>query len=159
MTLDDLNALDAASAERELLRCCGSTRWAREMAAARPFDSADAMVRASDQICASLDRDDWLQAFAAHPRIGESTDSAWATAEQSGSLGAPDDVRRRLATRNRVYEATFGYIFIVCATGKTADEMRSLLEQRLTNEECRELAVAADEQRKITNLRLAKLLT
>ena len=159
MRLDDLNALDAASAERELLRCCGSTRWAREMAAARPFADIDTMIRTSDQISASLDRADWLEAFAAHPRIGESPDSPWAAAEQSGGLGAPDDLRRRLATRNRLYEATFGYIFIVCATGKSADEMLSLLEQRLTNEECRELAVAADEQRKITNLRLAKLLT
>ena len=159
MTLDDLNAIDARSAEHELLGCCGSARWAREMAAARPFDSADAMARTSDQICASLDRDDWHEAFAAHPRIGESTASAWAAAEQSGGRGASDDLRERLAARNRDYEARFGYIFVVCATGKSADEMLSMLERRMTNEECRELAVAADEQRKITRLRLAKLLT
>jgi len=159
MTLEHLNDLDAASAERELQRCCGSMRWAREMAAARPFADADAMVRTSDQIWSSLDRDDWLEAFAAHPRIGERTASPWAAAEQSGSRGASDEVRHRLSERNREYEARFGYIFIVCATGTSADEMLSTLERRLTHEECRELGIAAEEQRKITNLRIAKLLT
>ena len=159
MRLDQLNALDAESAEHELLRCCGSARWAREMIASRPFGSVGAMTRSADAIWSSLDRADWLEAFAAHPKIGDRTASAWAAAEQSGSRGASGDVRDRLAAGNRDYEARFGYIFIVCATGKSADEMLSLLEARLANDPDTELTIAADEQRKITNLRLAKLLT
>jgi 2-oxo-4-hydroxy-4-carboxy-5-ureidoimidazoline decarboxylase len=194
MTLDDLNHLDAASAERELLRCCGSTRWARQMTAARPFADPETMIRVSDQIWSSLDRGDWLEAFGSHPRIGNQTAAPaamprglprgisdrsrrgwgpgasaekvdkeprenWSANEQAGIENAPDNVLDKLAARNRDYEARFGYIFIVCATGKSADEMLSMLERRLTNEECRELGIAAEEQRKITNLRIAKLLT
>jgi OHCU decarboxylase len=193
MRLGELNALDTEVAERELLRCCGSTQWARAMAASRPFDSAETMAQTSDTIWSSLERVDWLEAFAAHPRIGanaeapaatpsglprgvsdssrrgrgpgasaekvdESPRTEWATQEQSGVASAPDDVRARLAASNRDYEARFGYIFIVCATGKSAGEMLALLDGRLTNDPDKELHVAAEEQRKITRLRLAKLL-
>ena len=158
MRLDDLNALDGESAMRELLRCCGSTRWARLMAAARPFADAAATGTVADAIWWSLAPADWLEAFAAHPKIGDRPTSAWATAEQSGSQTAADDVRQRLAARNRDYEARFGYIFIVCATGKTAGEMLDLLERRLPNDSDEELRVAAEEQRQITRLRLAKLV-
>ena len=85
--------------------------------------------------------------------------AAWSTQEQAGAAGASADVRERLAARNRDYEARFGYIFIVCATGKSADEMLSMLEQRLTNDPNEELEIAAEEQRKIMRIRLAKLLT
>jgi OHCU decarboxylase len=159
MRLEDLNELDAAAAEREFLRCCGSVQWAREMAASRPFDSAEAMAETSDAIWSSLDRADWLDAFAAHPRIGDRAASSWAAAEQAGAGTAPDEVRRRLAASNRDYEARFGYIFIVCATGQTAEAMLAALEGRLTNDPDEELHIAAEEQRKITQLRLAKLLT
>ena len=83
----------------------------------------------------------------------------WATHEQSGVGDAPNEVVERLAAGNRAYEARFGYIFIVCATGKSAGEMLAILEQRLTNDPDGELHIAAEEQRKITRLRLAKLLT
>jgi len=171
--LEDLNALDAETAARELLACCGSTEWASEMAASRPFDGPDSMAQTSDSIWASLERSDWLEAFAAHPRIGDRTPAVaasaekvggangiqWATQEQSGTSSAPKDVIERLATGNRAYEARFGYIFIVCATGKSAGEMLAILEQRLTNDPDEELHIAAEEQRKVTRLRLAKLLT
>jgi OHCU decarboxylase len=156
---DELNALDADSAARELLACCGSTEWAREMAASRPFDGPESLAEASDRIWASLEPSDWLEAFAAHPKIGERSASAWASAEQSAVGGAPHDVLERFAAGNRAYEARFGYIFIVCATGKSAGEMLTTLERRLTSDPGEELHIAAEEQRKITRLRLAKLLT
>jgi len=158
MRLADLNELNAAAAEGELLRCCGSTQWAREMAAARPFESDEQLAATSDAIWPSLDRADWLEAFAAHPRIGERAASGWAAAEQAGVGGASSELRSRLAARNRDYEARFGYIFIVCATGQSADALLAMLEERLTHDPDEELHIAAEEQRKITQLRLAKLL-
>jgi 2-oxo-4-hydroxy-4-carboxy-5-ureidoimidazoline decarboxylase len=163
VTLDELNALDAPAAARELRRCCGSTRWADRMTAARPFDSAEAMAATADAVWWSLDRADWLEAFAAHPPIGEiglggSHESRWPAREQAGVASAPAGVRERLAAANREYDARFGYIFIVCATGKSADEMLAMLERRLTNDPEAELRIAAEEQRKITQLRLSNLL-
>jgi allantoicase len=169
MMLDALNALDEESAERELLRCCGSSRWAGAMAAARPFPNAVAMAAAADAIWSSLNPGDWLEAFAAHPKIGagkagraggagrEDTEP-WSQREQAGVAGAAAETMNRLADANREYEVKFGYIFIVCATGKTADEMLSLLEARLRHDAGEELPIAAEEQRKITRLRLRKLL-
>jgi 2-oxo-4-hydroxy-4-carboxy-5-ureidoimidazoline decarboxylase len=174
VTLADLNALDDEAASREFLRCCGSSRWAREMAAARPFATAEAMAVRADAIWWALDPADWLEAFAAHPRIGsggsggsrgsggsaragEPDGSSWSDQEQAGVAGADDEIRRRLAEANRDYHARFGYIFIVCATGKTAGEMLALLEARLRHDAGEELRVAAEEQRKITRLRLRKL--
>jgi 2-oxo-4-hydroxy-4-carboxy-5-ureidoimidazoline decarboxylase len=184
MRLADLNALDDDSAVRAFLRCCGSSRWARRMAEARPFADADAMAAAADAMWWALDRPDWLEAFAAHPQIGSggsgrpggssrsggpygagrsgadgrSAASAWSDEEQAGVAAAADQTRRRLAEANSDYQARFGYIFIVCATGKTADGMLALLEGRLRHDGVDELRIAAEEQRKITRLRLTKLL-
>jgi 5-hydroxyisourate hydrolase / 2-oxo-4-hydroxy-4-carboxy-5-ureidoimidazoline decarboxylase len=168
MTLAELNGLGDAAAVRELLRCCGSTRWAHEMAGARPFASMDAMTAAADTISAGLDRADWLEAFSTHPQIGSSgsggssgssgSNGDWSAAEQAGAASASSDVLARLSEANREYEARFGYIFIVCATGKSAEEMLQLLEGRLDNDPLIEIRIAADEQRKITRLRIAKLL-
>jgi OHCU decarboxylase len=172
VTLDELNALDAPAAARELRRCCGSTTWADRMTAARPFDSADAIVKAGDEVWWSLDRQDWLEAFAAHPRIGDSAageagraggageaaQGDWSTGEQAGVATATSTILRRLAAANREYEARFGYIFIVCATGRSADEMLAMLDERLMNDPDAELRIAAEEQRKITRLRLLKLM-
>jgi 5-hydroxyisourate hydrolase/2-oxo-4-hydroxy-4-carboxy-5-ureidoimidazoline decarboxylase len=161
MTLAELNGLDEDVATRELLRCCGSTRWAREMAGARPFTSMEAVTAAADTIWTGLDRADWMEAFAAHPQIGaraEAGDGGWAAAEQAGAASASTDVLARLVEANREYEARFGFTFIVCATGKSAEEMLQLLEGRLDNDPLIEVRVAADEQRKITRLRIAKLL-
>jgi OHCU decarboxylase len=131
------------------------------MAAARPFASVEAAADRSDAICSSFDRADWLEAFAAHPRIGEreaapAGEPRWSAAEQSG---VTDSSRDRLAQLNREYERRFGYIFIICATGKTGDEMLHALERRMGNNPDDELREAAEEQRKIARLRLAKLLT
>jgi OHCU decarboxylase len=172
MTLADLNALDDDAAVRAFLRCCGSSRWAHRMAEARPFADGDAMAATADAMWRALGQPDWLEAFAAHPTIGSSGSSgpggsggaggsdasAWSDEEQAGVAAAGVQTRRRLAEANRDYQARFGYIFIVCATGKTADEMLALLERRLRHDAVDELRLAAEEQRQITRLRLIKLL-
>jgi OHCU decarboxylase len=161
VTLAGLNALDAGDAARAFLRCCGSSRWAQRMAEARPFVSADALTAHADAIWSTLEPHDWLEAFASHPEIGGGGTggaSTWSNQEQAGVAGAAEQTRRRLAEANREYRSRFGYIFIVCASGKTGDEMLVRLESRLRHDPGRELHVAADEQRKITRLRLAKLI-
>jgi OHCU decarboxylase len=176
--LENLNALDEESAARQFLRCCGSSSWARLMAAARPFASAEAMVLVADATWSTLNREDWLEAFAAHPKIGADGSGGsvgsggsggsgrsggkgterWSTDEQAGVADATEATRRRLDEANRAYQARFGYIFIVCATGMTAGHMLDILELRLKNDVAGEIQVAAEEQRRITRLRLAKLL-
>ena len=176
--LDELNALDQDRAARELLRCCGSSRWAREMAAERPFGSFDHLCDAADRVWRRIDRADILEAFAAHPKIGGGAGRAsqagragqaaradqdterteWSAQEQSGVGDAADEVRERLDSGNRAYEARFGYIFIICATGRSAGEMLALLDARLDHAPDEELPIAAEEQRQITRLRLAKLV-
>jgi 2-oxo-4-hydroxy-4-carboxy-5-ureidoimidazoline decarboxylase len=143
----------------ELLRdCCGSSRWVAAMEARRPFGSREAVLAAADDVWKSLDPADWREAFTHHPRIGEQTTSSWAAREQAGASAATGDVRQALADVNRSYEQRFGYIYIVCATGKTAEEMLQIAQSRLQNDPDTELRVAAEEQRKITQLRLLKLL-
>jgi 2-oxo-4-hydroxy-4-carboxy-5-ureidoimidazoline decarboxylase len=159
MRLDALNRLDAASAARELQHCCGSVRWVQLMVAARPFASLAAAAAAADRLWGSLARDDWLQAFAAHARIGQPTRSDWEAAEQrTAAGGATDAARTALERLNGEYEARFGHMFIVCASGKTAGEILRLLESRLRNNPDDELRVASEEQKQITRLRLARLL-
>jgi len=167
VTLDELNTASADDAFAAFMRCCGSSRWADGMTAARPFASVESMMVTGDVIWSALDRADWLEAFASHPRIGEShggqggqsglTPGQWSAQEQAGVADADAAVKERLAGRNRDYEARFGYIFIVCATGKSASDMLDILERRLTHDPGQELPIAADEQRRITRLRLAKL--
>ena len=167
MTLEQLNELTAREAEAEFLKCCGSPRWARRMAAARPFVSEEQLFTQADDVSSSLTDEDWLEAFRAHPKIGENKAAAgqtqeeanWSAQEQSGIQAAATDTIARLASGNRVYEAKFGFIFIVCASGKSSDEMLTLLNDRLENDSQTELRVAANEQQKITRLRLEKLLS
>ncbi len=164
--LEWLNALDAAAARAELLRCCGSVAWASRMAAARPFTDEAALLAAADVIWWGVDRDDWLEAFSAHPRIGSRKDveakrgaeRRWSEGEQSGANDASRDVLDALAAANAEYEAKFGHVYLVCATGKRADEMLEICRARLSNDAATELRVAAEEQRKITRIRLGKLL-
>ena len=134
----------------------------------RPFRDAAIMAREAESLSRELEPADWLEAFAAHPRIGESgrsggagqaDTSEWSRQEQAGASGASDALRERLTARHRDYEARFGYIFIVCASGKRAEEMLAILERRLAHSASDELRAAAQEQRKITHLRIAKLLT
>jgi OHCU decarboxylase len=159
MTLSELNRLPSIAAETELQRCCGSRRWTRLMVAERPFAHTDVLAAAAERIWWSLSAADWLEAFAAHPRIGERSESVWANQEQAGAASASEGMRARLARGNRDYEQRFGYTFLVCATGKTAEEMLAMLENRLKNAPHEELQVAAVEQRKITGLRLMKLVS
>jgi OHCU decarboxylase len=159
MRIDDLNSVDEGTALQALLRCCGSSLWAQQMVQSRPFATLSAAGAAADAVWSGLSARDWLEAFTAHPEIGSGAGgTAWSDQEQAGVAGADGQTRRRLAEANREYRSRFGYIFIVCATGKTADEMLGLLEARLRHDPEQEMRVAAEEQRKITQLRLAKLL-
>ena len=165
--LERLNSASAAVAEAELLKCCGSNGWAQTLAARRPFGDAPELFAAADEVWWNLGARDWLEAFAAHPRIGGRERAAraqhaqaegWSEQEQSGARAAAQATLDELAQANRDYEEKFGHIFIVCATGRTADEMLALLRARLSNEPEAELRIAAAEQAKITRLRLEKLL-
>lgn len=166
MTVAELNALPPDSAKAELMRCCGSSRWAEEMAHARPFTDVAQVLSEADRIWARTGPADWREAMTHHPRIGESalrakfaSTAAWSEGEQQGVAGADEAVIAGLAQGNHDYEAKFGFIFLVCATGKTASEMLQLLRQRMSNAPDEELRVAAAEQQKITRIRLEKLLS
>ena len=131
----------------------------------RPFGTADAMIAASHEVWSTLTPADWREAFADHPKIGDrealqkkfAETRHLASQEQAGVAGASDDVLDALARGNREYERRFGYIFIVCASGLTAGEMLTILKARVTNDPATELRIAAQEQSKITDLRLRKL--
>ncbi|HWT03051.1 MAG TPA: 2-oxo-4-hydroxy-4-carboxy-5-ureidoimidazoline decarboxylase [Pyrinomonadaceae bacterium] len=164
--MERLNSLPQEEAEAELLKCCGSTLWARRMAEERPFHGLEELLARADAEWWALDAEDWLEAFSRHPKIGEKESARaqaaaaqnWSEQEQAGTRSADEETKRQLAAANREYESKFGYIYIVCATGKTADEMLSLCRERLSNGPEDELRVAAEEQRRITHLRLRKLL-
>jgi 2-oxo-4-hydroxy-4-carboxy-5-ureidoimidazoline decarboxylase len=158
VTLAELNALPADEAERTLLQCSGSRRWARQVGSSRPFPTREALFDAAERIWWSLDPDDWREAFAAHPRIGERGGTRWSLQEQSGAHSAAETTKDELVTVNAAYEARFGYIFIVCATGRNGEEMLALAQRRLRNDAASELRVAATEQAAIARLRLAKLV-
>jgi len=171
LSVNDFNQLEREAATAALYRCCGSARWAREMVAKRPFTSIKVLREEADKIWAGMREDDWLEAFAAHPEIGAreqeasasqhptpAGDPRWSAQEQGGVASATTVTRERLARANREYYERFGFIFIVCATGKTAAELLAAIEDRLSSSRERELAVAAEEQRKITQLRLQKLI-
>jgi 2-oxo-4-hydroxy-4-carboxy-5-ureidoimidazoline decarboxylase len=161
------NRLAADDAAREIMACCGSTIWAQAMAARRPFADEESLVRASDEIWCTLNEPDWMEAFSKHPRIGErrvpqlaSAQSAtWSAQEQQKVATAGEAVQFALAEANREYECRFNHVFIVCATGKSAPEILESLRRRLRNDETAELREAAEEQRKITNIRLKKWLS
>ena len=163
MTLAEFNALPDAEVRQALLDCCGSARWAASVASRRPYATEEVLHKAADSIWWKLDRNDWLEAFSHHPQIGEkpATGSAsarqWAEGEQAGARGASEEVKTRLARANRAYFEKFGYIFIICATGKSLEGMLALLNQRLQNDPSSELSIAAEQQRQITRIRLEKL--
>jgi allantoicase len=153
-----LNTLMDDLADVQLRNCCGSAEWVRRMMAARPFPAWSDLIRETEQIWSALKPDDWRESFAAHPRIGDRSGSRWARQEQSGTASASSESMDALVAANREYEARFGYIYIVCATGRSADEMLAMAWQRLENSPEDELRLAAEEQMKITKLRLMKLV-
>jgi 2-oxo-4-hydroxy-4-carboxy-5-ureidoimidazoline decarboxylase len=151
----------------ELFKCCGSSSWVSALEKQMPFQSIAELKSASDQIWFALSEADWKEAFSHHPKIGDTeslkkkfaSTSHWAEGEQSGVQQANDKVLLDLKNGNDAYEKKFGYIFIVCATGKSAEEMLQLLEDRIKNNPAEEIRIAAEEQNKITHLRLDKLFS
>ena len=163
-SLEELNEATKTDALAALLACCGSTRWARDMVDKRPFQDLHELYVTAEHVWWLLDEVDWLEAFRAHPKIGEkrapdtSIADRWASEEQSSAGRAQSETLDALRKTNQDYERRFGYIFIVCATGKRADEMLALLNERMTNDPDAEIRIAAEEQARITELRLKKLL-
>lgn len=166
-TLVRWNRLSSEDASRKILACCGSTAWAKGMAARRPFPDESTLLAASDETWRSLAQEDWMEAFASHPRIGESRpaavapaeSAAWSSQEQGDVTSTAGAVKISLAEANREYEKRFGHIFIVCATGKSGQEILEILRRRLHNDQKTELQEAAEQQRQITHIRLRKWLS
>jgi len=162
-SLGTFNDLPAASAIELLKQCCCSTEWATRMAKGRPYASGNAMLEAAEAAWWGLRREDWLEAFRAHPKLGESPAAAgsesatWSSGEQAAVVKNGES-RSELARLNGEYESRFGWIFILCATGKSAAEVRRAMMDRMDNDPAAELRVAAEEQSKITRLRIQKLL-
>ena len=157
--MSSINDLAPAEARARFLACCGSRRWAEAMAVRRPYLSLMNMAQQAEQVWTSLAPEDWLEAFAAHPRIGDRSAQGVAASEQAGVREAAEETLQELARLNREYEARFGYIFIVRAAGRPAEEVLALLGRRLRNDSDAELREAAAEQLAITELRLKTLWT
>ena len=154
------NALPREEAESCLLGCCGSRAWASAIAARRPYAGLPDLMETGDTVWNRLAPSDWLEAFAAHPRLGESGGRAPDSSqrEQSRIIGAGDVPLDLLAEENRRYEARFGRVFLISAAGRDAADVLSALRLRMSNDTETELNVAAEEQRKITRLRLGSML-
>ncbi len=144
-------------APNDLLKVCGSLRWTEAVAAARPYASWEDLATRAAAAWSALDEADWLEAFGAHPRIGERK-AGWTQQEQSGTHSATDETMRALTEGNLAYEEKFGFVYLICATGRSADEMLASLRERMNHTRDEEVRIAADEQRKITELRLEKLV-
>jgi 2-oxo-4-hydroxy-4-carboxy-5-ureidoimidazoline decarboxylase len=159
------NALDAETAAGEVLPCCGSLAWAEALAARRPFSTAQQLFAVSDEVWAALPEPAWREAFDSHPRIGQqharsatAQSLSWSSAEQRAAMSEDDAVKLALAEGNRQYEERFGRIFIVCASGRSAEEILAILNARMQNTAAAELLEAAEQQRQITQLRLRRWL-
>jgi 2-oxo-4-hydroxy-4-carboxy-5-ureidoimidazoline decarboxylase len=166
MTLHDLNTADSGKQYEILLTCCGARKWAKCLVNKLPAEDLVDLEESAEECWLACNTEDRMEAFAAHPEIGnlESLEkkyrhtAGWAAEEQSGAGSASSQTLEALAEANRLYREKFGYIFIVCATGKSAEEMLGLLHTRLHNDPREEIDIAADEQWRITKLRLEKLL-
>ena len=164
--VDKLNRLPRSKAIRTFLDCCGSRKWAETMESQRPFAEESELYATADKIWLELGQKDWLETFRHHPPIGgnraegkqSSAAKRWSVKEQSAAQAAPRETLEELAVENRAYAKKFGYVFLICATGKTSEEILRAVRQRMPNDPQTELRVAAEEQRKITRLRLEKLL-
>ncbi|MES2591198.1 MAG: 2-oxo-4-hydroxy-4-carboxy-5-ureidoimidazoline decarboxylase [Bacteroidota bacterium] len=166
MTIGELNNLSTQEAFKALFKCCGSTLWAQNLTDFKPYKDKEELLKLSDMVWMSCENDEVLEAFAHHPKIGDlenlekkfASTKEWASEEQAGVNVAGSKTLEELAKANEEYEQKFGYTFIVCATGKTADEMLSLLLRRLMNDPETEYRIAKAEQNKITHIRLDKLI-
>jgi OHCU decarboxylase len=164
-TLEAWNKADDATALDAMIVCCGSRRWASAMIALRPIGSIVELSEAADRVWGTMTQEDWMEAFASHPRIGDhraahasAKSQAWSQQEQSSAARAAPTVLEELAKGNAQYEARFGFTYIVCATGKSAEEMLAILERRLVSDRATELHEAAEQQRQIIQIRLGKWL-
>jgi 2-oxo-4-hydroxy-4-carboxy-5-ureidoimidazoline decarboxylase len=166
MDVKQLNKFTRGALKAEMQKCCGSEKWADLMCEIFPVKDIESIFTNAELIWKHLGKNDWLEAFTHHPKIGDidslkkkfASTAAWASGEQSGVDNASESIISALAEGNHLYEEKFGFIFIVCATGKSAQEMLDLLQKRLPNNREEELLVAAEEQNKITKIRLEKLL-
>jgi 2-oxo-4-hydroxy-4-carboxy-5-ureidoimidazoline decarboxylase len=166
MTLHEFNILPKEKVREELTKCCGSRAWVERMLPFVPAEDMVELLEDAEEQWWKCSPDDWKEAFAHHPRIGDmdslkkkfASTASWAADEQAGVKGASEETLKVFAEANKMYEEKFGYIFIVCATGKTAEEMLGMLELRLKHDPAEELEIAADEQNKITKLRIEKML-
>ena len=165
-TLAAWNAAGTTEARNAMLACCGSKRWADAMVALRPIAGVVALSEAADRMWGTMREADWLEAFACHPRIGERKATAhaglqsatWSQAEQSQTSAASENMLAEIAKGNQRYEELFGFTYIVCATGKSAEEMLAILKRRLGSTREAELREAAEQQRQILQIRLGKWL-
>ena len=166
MTIKDFNNLTPENVFEELFKCCGSSSWAKNLSLLLPFSNLQDALEKSDRVWANCTASDGHEAFTHHPKIGDikslekkfASTKIWAGGEQAGVNNAAQETLLELAAGNEAYEKKFNYIFIVCATGKSAEEMLNLLNQRIGNDAEKELKIAMNEQNKITHLRLEKLL-
>jgi allantoicase len=164
--IERFNRLSSAHARKALHDCCGSKQWVERMIAQRPFRSVKDLLETADKTWTDLSGKDWLEAFRHHPPIGgtrangkqSSVARKWSSGEQSTAQKAAPATLVALTAANRAYQKTFGHVFLICASGKTSEEVLKNLEARLSNNRESELRIAAEEQRKITRLRLEKLL-
>jgi len=164
--VERLNRMSEKAAHKAFLDCCGSRKWAARMAANRPFGTSAELFVLADRIWPELAEEDWLEAFRHHPPIGGkrpaakqlSKASRWSAKEQSTAQKAAPETLAELAAENRAYSQNFGYVFLICASGKTSEDILEALRKRMPNDPATELQIAAEEQRKITRLRLEKLL-
>ena len=165
MRVNELDAMSGDDAGEQLRACCGSSHWVRDMVSRRPFHSFEAVSKAADDAWSKCGEKDWLEAFDHHPRIGGTESAAiqsaaakfLASGEQAAVKSAPKELLAELAAVNAAYERKFGHIYVVCAAGKNTEEMLDMAKARMTNDVGTELQIAAEEQRKITQLRLKKL--
>jgi 2-oxo-4-hydroxy-4-carboxy-5-ureidoimidazoline decarboxylase len=164
-TLQSWNAASADEALEAMIACCGARRWAAAMVARRPIRTVAELSAAADEEWARMREPDWMEAFACHPRIGgrsavhaSAQSSAWSRQEQASTTEAAERVLAELAAGNELYEQRFGFTYIVCASGKSAEEMLAILTRRLAGDRAGELREAAGQQRQITQIRLGKWL-
>lgn len=167
MTIADFDHLSPEKKKELLQQCCGSPCWIDKMLTVFPVEDLVELLEAAEEKWYECSEKDWKEAFEHHPKIGNinslkpkfTTSAEWAADEQSGVNSSSEEVLQNLANSNQLYEEKFGYIFIVCATGKSAQEMLTLLEDRLKNTPPDEIRIAMGEQNNITKIRLEKLFT
>mmetsp|Transcript_28701 Transcript_28701/g.71095 ORF Transcript_28701/g.71095 Transcript_28701/m.71095 type:complete len:176 (+) Transcript_28701:136-663(+) len=162
--MEKLNKMPRDEAYKAFFACCGSQKYANGLADSRPFADLQELLKVSDAIWGACLKEDVLEAFLAHPKIGDSKGAAkhggkWAANEQKGMNEAKQGTAEAMAQGNEDYEKKMGFRYIVCATGKSAEEMLAILQGRIGNDPVTELANGKAEQNKITHLRLNKLVS